>query len=270
MLTRYGVGNATTGEKDVLVIPRLYKRDGTKMGIVFCHFLGGTATIPMLDVANNPNFRRIITAIVDVVGLPVVSTDLGGAGGWNSNATMTKVSEARTWLQSASGGGAKAGKIGLLCWSMGGSAAVRWAADNPSLVACMVGLQPASDLNDFRNFNRAAGWSGTVQNVPQIGRGINVALGLADFSTADYPTHGQSLATLPSGTDPLLHHPTTIPAKAWATSDDAVVIASTVYTLWEGLMGGQVIDAGTGGHSDTGLNTVDAMEVAQFFADHQT
>lgn len=276
MQTVYSTALVATGENETLVIPRGYGRDGSRMGIVYCHNLGGSAFYPALDGAGEPNFQRILQTLADVGNYPIIFQDMGGQT-WDNDVAMARITSCKAFLQqipslgnSWMGGGAKAGKIGLFCWSMGGSSSVRWAADNPTLVACMAGMQPLSDVNDLRNFNRPNGWTGTTPNSPFNGRSANLGLGLAQDSTSDYPAHGTSLAALPAGTDPTTHYPTGIPAKAWYSTDDVTVLPATVTTLWRDLMGGIAVAAGTGGHGDAGLAPIDGWEVAEFFRTYET
>lgn len=276
MQTIFSAGQVFLGENETLAIPRGYARDGSKMGIIYCHNLGGSAQYPALDGAGEPNFQRILQTLVDIGGFPVIFQDMGGQT-WDNDTALARVTASKAFLQQLPtvangfmGGGAKAGKVGLFCWSMGGSSSVRWAADNPTLVACMAGLQPLSDINDLRNFNRPNGWTGVTPNAPLNVRSANVGLGLPQDSTSDYPTHGASLAALPAGTDPTTHFPTGIPAKAWYSTDDVTVPPATVTHLWRDLMGGTAVAAGTGGHGDAGLAGVNGWELVQFFAQYQT
>lgn len=162
------------GTGTLLVLPDDWRGDGTKTGVVFCHGYN-TTTSPEYEArspdpsAGIPNMYRLVDAIVRA-GFPVVSCKNGSAGltsaspytfpitepaatpggsnGWGNATTENYITQARAYLQSA-GIGAKAGKILLIGQSMGHIACIRWAKNNPTLVAGILSSMGVADLSNI-------------------------------------------------------------------------------------------------------------------------
>lgn len=141
--TRFEVGNVSSGERSLAVLPKYWKADGSKMGILYCHGYGGTA-LECRDAASQ-NMWTIVEALVNA-GFPVLSCDFGD-NVWGNSTAVARVSTAKTYLQSTLG--AKAGKIALVGQSMGHLTAMNWAAANLSSTACVVSSMGVCDLNNI-------------------------------------------------------------------------------------------------------------------------
>ena len=76
MISSYGVGRYQAAEADVLFTPHGWIPNRTIRGVVYCHFANGSALNPLVQGAN-PGINGLLRAIVDHLGLPVISCDLG-------------------------------------------------------------------------------------------------------------------------------------------------------------------------------------------------
>lgn len=141
--TRYEVGNVSAGEKSFTILPKHWKADGSKMGVLFCPGFGGDA----LECRNAAaqNMWTIMEAIANA-GFPVLSCDFGG-GIWGNSTAIARVGTAKTYLQGTLG--AKSGAIAFVGQSMGHLTAMNWVAANLSSTACVVSSMGVCDLNDI-------------------------------------------------------------------------------------------------------------------------
>lgn len=158
-----GKGRYVANEWDVLAIPRLYRRDGTKMGVIYCHGAGELAASPLGSVNSKIAEAQLLSQIA--AQYPMAMADLGtweqggtsDSNSWGNTNAQTRVGQLKTWLQSASGGGAKSGKVALIGISMGATTALNYARNNPTQVVGVIGIIPVIDLDDIRTNDLGGG-----------------------------------------------------------------------------------------------------------------
>lgn len=239
--TSYGTSRYQSGEADCVFLPKRWKGDGTRIGIVWEHSAGQTAA----GIKNAANTGQYTLAHAVAEYFPVVVADLGGQLTWGNATAQTRLGTARSYLQSTYG--AKAGPVVLIGVSMGGLLAVNWAKNNPSLVACIAGITPASDLADLRDNDRA-GHKADIESAWGIASG----------------------APLPAGANPATDYAGAvgIPAKAWYSTGDTLVLPATVTDLWGTKLGGQLTVVGTMDHGESAVAAVDVHELFDFIEAH--
>lgn len=239
----YGVDTVHTGEGFLTLVPKHYRADGTVPGVLFCHGAGDGAYNGALIEGTVPSVRNIV---FELAGLyPVLSCDLGGQYTWGNSTVISRVTEAKTYLQGTMG--AKAGKIVLVGLSMGNLSALAWAAANLTSVSCAVGIIPCCDLTDMRTNNR-----GGYQAV------IDAAYGGLYVAATYQAAHNPAYIATQGGYAGL-------PYKAWYGSSDAVAIASTVTGLVSAIGGtASAVQAATSGHVDATVAAITPSDVSDF------
>lgn len=236
-----GVGVITAGENHLVMVPKNYVPNGTRPGILFAHGYGAVETVA-LDRGGWPTQAALIAEIAS--HWPVLSCTYGGDQ-FGNDIAQARMTAAKTYLQGPLG--AKAGKIGIIGISMGGGLMMAWARANPTLVSCMVGLIPLSDLNDVFVNNRTG--TGTA--------GVNAAYGGAYDDNVQGPTHNPTkFASQLAG----------IPTQIWYATDDTVVIPSTVVPVGTAI--GAEMHTLTGGHLDGSFAGIDTQVVLDFLSAH--
>jgi pimeloyl-ACP methyl ester carboxylesterase len=213
MLTSYGLGqysgSAGATEAHQLALPRRYKADGSKRLVVWCHSAGGLATEPF--IAANLALPTI-AAVVETLGLPLISFDgaipSGGlAQHWGNDTSQARLTDAIAFMQTQVN--AKVDKIILLGVSMGGMLALNWARANPTKVAALGLMYPATSLQAIHDATGGAAAGATSS--------IEAAYGgsLGTFNTAvaahDPSQNTGAIAGLSA------------PAKMWYSTADTTV-----------------------------------------------
>lgn len=239
----HSVGAYAAGEIGLAVYPKRYRPDGTKVGVLYCHGRGGGAP-EIRDPAVGPGMYRFMDAIVDA-GYPVFSARLAGPSTWGSAASVAQLSQARTYLQGAMG--AKAGKVLLMCQSMGHITACAWAAQNPGAVAGIFASIPVCDLTDLYTNNRG-GYAAE----------IDTALG-ATYSEA---ANGATINPATLASSGALNG---IPWKAYYGTADTTVLPSTV-TAFAASVGGTATPITGATHDWTITQSYDPAVALSFFA----
>jgi hypothetical protein len=140
---QYQVGNISAGEKSIAMLPKNWKFNGAKMGILYCHGYSGTA-LECRDAASQ-NMWNLLSALVEA-GYPVLSCDFGGDI-WGNSTAIARVTAAKTYLQGTLG--AKAGKIAFVGQSMGHLTTMNWVAQNLASTACVFSSMGVCDLNNI-------------------------------------------------------------------------------------------------------------------------
>lgn len=246
MQATYGTGYSTAapGEHQALLTANNYRPDNTRMGIVYCHSWGAVTSIAAYPYSGTSLYVPIMLQRLAECGWPVIVADLG-LDTWGSDTGIARVTEAKAYLQGV--GGAKAGKVGIVAWSMGGAVSMAWMRANPTLVQAAYLMQPVSDLNDLVVNNRSGGASS-----------VNAAYPGGVYTDAtDGPNHSPvKFAAQLAG----------IPMKIISASDDAVVIPSTVATVAAAT--GAQTSILTGGHGDGTLSKIDPLDVSSWLAAH--
>lgn len=201
---------------------------------VYCH--GGTADATQaagIGLAAVPGILAPITRMLH----PVVAPSLGSAH-WGNATARTRIGDAITW---GTANRNVAGPVVLVGTSMGVTAALNYAADNPGAVACVVGIIPAIDLQAIR-----------VADTNGARAGIDTAYGVV------YP------AALPTGSNPAARTAELdIPIQLWTASDDAVSANAPAFATATGAV---VNDVGALGHDNDAVAAVDPNIVAAFIA----
>jgi hypothetical protein len=215
---------------------------GDKPPIIVLH--GATQTpAQFVDLGTYPNLTQLAFALA-AAGYPLIAPLMGG-NTWGNDAALGFITEARAY---AIAQGAKTGRSVVLGGSMGGGAAYAWARANPTLVACLVQLEPVSDLNDF-----------VVNNRGGLAASVNAAYGGAYNNGTHGPTHNpESFKASLAG----------VPTQVWYATDDTIVLPATVTSVTTAIGGSADLHTLTGGHTDTALGGVNAATVLSFIAAH--
>lgn len=132
--------NPANSEAVAWLSPMTYKRDGTKRPVVLFHGKGGTE-LEAFDAGAGAWYKA--ADAIATAGYPVVCPRAGGPITWNVSTTLA--GQAVTFAQGSEVGG-KSGKVFVAGTSGGFLPACKWARANPSLVAGIIGLVPATDL----------------------------------------------------------------------------------------------------------------------------
>lgn len=245
MQSTYYLGDYVASENSVFCTPRLWKPDGTKRGIIYCHG-AAEAGWTVLGPSGTKNMEAaLVRTLVDGYGFPLYSADLGlpgngttGAESWGNDNARTRVGQCRTRIQAL---GAKSGKVILLTLSMGTLVALRYAYANPTLVAAIVAVLPVVDTDEMRLLN----FGGNVRPAVDAAYGVT------------YPT------ALPAGSNPytLITGPISgVPIQFWYASDDAIASPSKAVTFGT-TVGADMHNMGPGDHSDVSIGHVDPAAV---------
>lgn len=165
--SEFGIGRYVAGEGDVFWYPKGYQRNNTVRGVVYCHGAGQLAS-SILNVDNLAyNQAAMLAAIASQYPLLSIDAGIWAAGDetdsnsfGNPNA-QTRVGQGVTWIQGT--GGAKAGTVVLIGFSMGHVLSMNYALANPTKVACIVSVLPVNDLDDVRNNDRG-GYRAAISN----------------------------------------------------------------------------------------------------------
>lgn len=144
-----GVGRAVSAQSEVFAAPDVaWGNPGSVPGVVYCHGHGQFSSSPTnsLLTGQYPLFNALASQYA--VGSGDFDDDA-----WGNATSLSNVNSLITWMQSTMG--VQSGKVALVGISMGALTALNFAKANPSKVACVVGIIPALDLNDFATNNRA-------------------------------------------------------------------------------------------------------------------
>lgn len=127
-----------------LWIRRSGQLPGVGPGIVCLHGRGGGAQqyVPYHNKLSIGYFAQLLAR----EGFRVLAIDDQGGTDWGSQDSTDRIADAVAWLQDPTKGGAKAGKVGVMGWSMGGMAALNWVDQNVAKHACSWLWAPATDL----------------------------------------------------------------------------------------------------------------------------
>lgn len=231
-ITSTGRGRMTAGQVDCYSIGENFNPELPP--VIYGHGAGSDAA--MLSGFELPGHQPIVQALTDM-GFAVVGAS--AAQSYGNAAAMTSVTNAVTFARNTLGCSTK--PIAMLGTSMGGTTAMTYAYNNPTLVACIVGLIPIIDLAEM---------------VEQDTLGLASAV-LAAWSVAALP--------LPAGADPNTagHRATLaqIPMQHWYATDDAV---SANITSFQQATGCDVRAVGPYGHSDESIRRSWPTDIARF------
>lgn len=145
--TSYGIGTVTAGDGAVVMSPK-FLPSSPKPGVLHAHGAGGYSQ----NMIDPTGLQSSLYGAIGDSGRVLLSSDYGGPANWGASTAMTRMSAANTYLHTLPG--VKAGKVALIGGSMGALCALNWAAANPTLVSCVVGVIPVVNLTDIVGNNR--------------------------------------------------------------------------------------------------------------------
>jgi len=143
----YGRDSVNTGEGYVLFAPKNYQAPNTIPGHIHAHGAGNDSTEPLLAGGLNAFISGVAKQ------RRVISTDMGGVQTWGNDTAIARMTAAKTFVGSQ--GGKISAKMSLSGLSMGGASVLAWAAQNKSLIGCMVLMIPVLDITDIVSNNRS-------------------------------------------------------------------------------------------------------------------
>lgn len=182
------LGATHSAEVATIYTPRSVRAG--RYGVVLLH---GAGTPTAFAGSTWPNADRLAAAIANA-GIPAIApmdtaTPLTAVDLWANDAHMTRVGEAQAALSSLGSSSVKCHLIGL---SMGAGAAIRWASQNPTKVASVVGIIPLSNIdymyqNDISSARAAIGTAWGVSYPAALPGGSNLATAGAVLATNNIP-----------------------------------------------------------------------------------
>lgn len=243
--TRYRSGGYSPGERYLDLRPL---EVGPHRPLLLLHGADGDELLSALAVPNMARVAREAAAAGFHVMQPdmrVLTTDTG-AHTWGVDGSTTTLDNAATYLQGTLG--AASGDVAILCMSMGLVTAMNYVRRFPGRVSALVAISGAADLD----WMHQSGGFATQ---------INTAYGgTFDPGGATSASHNplEFAAALPSPPPFRAYHD---------MAGDAVAPGAHVETL-AGLVGGTVVDVGTGGHTDALWAALDVADVVAFLRSH--
>lgn len=137
-----GYAGASFPNEGSLLLSRKDQLSGVGPGIICLHGRGGNC----LQYTPYPNKLSIgyFANVLAQEGFRVLAIDDMGGVDWGSQDSTDRINDAVTYLQGA--GGARAGEVGIMGWSMGGIAALNWIDQQPIKFGCAWLWCPATDL----------------------------------------------------------------------------------------------------------------------------
>jgi len=231
-------GMVTVGEYGTTLLAKYPKPAGTMPGILYCHGNTGRSF-----EATNPEYVGVLGGLADL-GYPILSGDWGGATACGNDTALARVTAGKAYLQGTMG--AKAGKIILIGTSMGGLTAMAWAAANPALVSCLVGMLPVCDLTDVHTNNRSG-----------LAAVVNAAYG-GTYSEATYGATHNPLTMAVAGKLSALK------MRLFYGSTDSIALPAKATALATAAGANTVLSSVPGDHATTTLALIDAATVLAF------
>lgn len=233
-----GLGAVSSGELYTTILPKFPRAVGTMPGVIYAHGNTSNATS-----AIGPDVGPVVQAIADA-GYPVLSGDWGGTSTWGNDTTIARITTGRAYMQASMG--ARAGKVILVGGSAGGAGVLAWAAANPTLVQCIVGLLPVSDVDDIFTHNRA----GIASNISSCYSG--------GWTQATYGATHNPVTMAAAGKF------AGMPMRLFYGTTDTTVIPSTVQALAASVGSTAIISSVPGDHVGTTFQAIDAPTVVAF------
>jgi len=218
------------GETALVYLGRGYKSDLTQRACIFLTGAGGHAL-----TVQGSTFRHLPQELADM-GITVISVDCGNNAGtssayaWGNDIAASRIETARTATLPALG--LKNDKMVLLGGSGGFCNACQYARQFPARVAALAGHVGLVGLDALHDAN-LGGYAAAIET--QYG-------GLAAYDAA-VPTHDPTAygaAVLQVGAYPI---------KGWWSSDDALILPSTVTAFKAAVPKTEHVDIGAQGHS---------------------
>lgn len=232
----YGVGAIQSGEAYDVLLPKKWRPDGTRRGVIFCHGHDGNA-LSCQD--NQPEVRRLAAR-----GLAVLCTDLGGARTWGNPTALTRIDQAWTWMKANLG--VATDQMLLYGGSMGASAALNYTRANPANVAAVAGVKPVLDIDDIHDNDRSG-----------LAASIETAYGnLAGWDAAKATHNPATYAAALQG----------VPMRFWPSTNDPICLYSIAQSF-AAASGAEMVDVGATFHTFPAAG-LDHDSVADFMLAH--
>lgn len=240
MLYSLSVGRFTASQPDAVCQPSGTFPD--RGPVVFCHGTesSGVDGVAQVNATTVTSGVRAVVRALTAAGFTIVVPAAPNL--WGGTTGQARVAGAITHARNVLGASGPAVLVG---YSQGGMAALRYAMTNPSEVAAVVGLLPATDLDYIRD-NDIAGQRDDIDTIYGV----------------TYP------AALPTGVNPADNTGDfDLPMAFWYASDDAMVSAAAT-TTFASATGAEVHNVGALGHTDAALLAVDTAAVTTFVEEY--
>lgn len=205
-----GYSAAVPAEKQLLIHHKRTPLNGSAPAILCCHSHNNTLDqyTPGLPTEADPGWHAWMLA---QAGYLVLAVEAAGQTAWSDQASMDRLTDAYNYVIAQ---GAKAGKVGVMGYSMGGLTALNWIKRNVAKVACAWLWAPVTDLDWARTQNTwgteitadyPAGSAGfNVHDEPQSWRGIGVPIVAAHADDDTTVPSSQTDAFIAAVGDPLV------------------------------------------------------------------
>jgi hypothetical protein len=226
-------GRATAALLDTVTVPRIRV---SRAPVIYLGGAASDASEAMGANASAPSARRVVEQVADH-GFTVVSPTVTTL--WGNSTCASRINDALTLARSATWG-ATSGKAILIGSSHGVACTLNYAVANPTLVAAIVGIIPAVDLEAIR-----------TSDVMSLRAGIDTAWGVV------YPAALPTAAQPPSNVAALSAIPTLL---FYATND---TVSENVVTF-AGNIGATLISLGALGHTDAAIAAVPVTRILNF------
>jgi hypothetical protein len=231
-----------TGETSLLMYSNRELFDGRNPAIIYFHGMGASDQEPH---AAFTSYTNMLPAMLASQGFIVLSSLWGSTTNFGNATAVTKVAEAYAWLMA---NGAKSGKVGVYCTSMGFMTASNWMASNPSVVGCVLGGSPLTNATNVYADN-----PGTIQT------NMNGAY------SGNFTANG-------TGRSPhnLIDDLPRVPGRFFYSDLDSIVRAADCESFadamgWEGQMLEPAIPTLTGGHAIYAAQNLPRVDVIDMF-----
>lgn len=238
MMSSYGLG--VNSENMLLMQPKYWRGDPAKAGIIYCHGYGETELECFRATTADNQLNKLVTRIVEEVGVPVLSCFLGG-NQWGNASAQTKLAAAVSYMSATLG--ASSSKIGFIGNSMGALASMNWIAQNRAKTAFMFSSMGVADLANIR---ANATYTAAVD---------------AAYSG------GYSDATYGATCNPTVNAATKYSGLKWLCyggSSDTVVPPSTITNLKNAIGSTGTYNQVAGGHAQTTVDNYNAADIISF------
>lgn len=189
----HGYGLIQASEYGVVIKPPFWRANKTAPIALYCPALAGggeniTGWGPAFELAKR-GYVVLASDLGDTpsvpygTGLPAAlgGTGNGGNGVWGNDAAMTKLTAVYNYALNTLKG--RTGKVALMGGSHGGSTACRWAAQNPTLVSCVLLGIGCVDHQDILTNNRS-GFAASIQQAWGLGAGTTLPAGATGIQNA--------------------------------------------------------------------------------------
>jgi pimeloyl-ACP methyl ester carboxylesterase len=248
-----GNGQYVASETHVIFYNRLDTLDpNARIGIVFAHGFFANGDFFTKDDPTTGPWRQLVDAIV-AKGIPIISTDLGGASTWGNETLVSRLDSSITYLNTITG--ARTDQVLLMGLSMGGTSVLNWAKNWNS-----------TNGGDYANLSKVAGIALFAPAVDIIDINDNNRGGLGSIPQASYTSYPGGWDAHKASANPVNNAAgyTGVPIRIWYSTDDPVCIPSTQTAFASG-SGATLTSLGNVGHSALGLNVTQVADWLEQF-----